>query len=216
MLFRSYLRVSRLVVGKRDGSGSVELEQLERDTRVAVRAGSSVAMFAIESDDYAFTRASDQHLPGSSGTVVFNLPKKGFYQLWIVFAYATPLDLVLQTNNCLLFFNKQSPIRNGFQLQETDRNSRYANRYLAWWQPANTALRFTTINHQVKNQCRFVDARHQPVPVTEKGRLNHYQIEAPANAGGRVVYYYNDSYRLPPVLKSSQNYYFFLKSPIRN
>ncbi|MBF3231923.1 transporter substrate-binding domain-containing protein, partial [Pseudomonas aeruginosa] len=38
-----YLRVSRLVVGKRDGSGSVELEQLERDTRVAVRAGSSVA-----------------------------------------------------------------------------------------------------------------------------------------------------------------------------
>ncbi|MGG2002141.1 transporter substrate-binding domain-containing protein [Pseudomonas aeruginosa] len=38
-----YLRVSRLVGGKRDGSGSVELEQLERDTRVAVRAGSSVA-----------------------------------------------------------------------------------------------------------------------------------------------------------------------------
>lgn len=199
-----------------DGPASIRIRFQAAQNQVSRPAGSSVAMFAIESDDYAFTRASDQHLPGSSGTVVFNLPKKGFYQLWIMFAYATPLDLVLQTNNCLLFFNKQSPIRNGFQLQETDRNSRYSNRYLAWWQPANTALRFTTINHQVKNQCRFVDARHQPIPVTEKGRLNHYQIEAPANAGGRVVYYYNDSYRLPPVLKSSQNYYFFLKSPIRN
>ena len=91
----------------------------------------------------------------------------------------------------------------------------YSNRYLACWQGANTDIQLTTINHQAKNQCRFVDAKNIPIPVTEGGRLNHYRIAAPASRAGRVLYFSNDSYRLPPVLKSRFDFYFFLKAPSR-
>lgn len=71
LLSDPYLRVSRLVAGKYDGSGSAELEQLERDTRVAVRTSSSVANYPSS------TYSSLQRAPANSEREVLRVTFAG-------------------------------------------------------------------------------------------------------------------------------------------
>lgn len=168
-----------------------------------------VALAGIESNDYRFIQSVNIYKENSEGLLQFQLPKKGFYKLYLSQFNGTHISYTIYPGKSLFYHHKKSIPATGIILQD---NSNYPNKYLGIYY--SDKINFSNMYADAHNTSAFYNSNGSKLIVSPLSEQFMHSISIPQQAQNNFVYYENNLYRWQPVLKSGLSYYFFLKTPM--
>ncbi len=174
-----------------------------------------VAMIAVESNDYSFINNNTIIKENSNGTIIFQLPAKGHYRLYLSQYNATHICYVIYPGKNLFYQNKKSLLMNGLVMQDADKKQPYPNKYIAFYAPPVDSIFFSNLYYSATNTSDLYTESGEPIPVTENLLTFYNSAAVPKNQQTNFIFYENSLFRWPPVLKNAAPYYFFLKFPLK-
>lgn len=170
-----------------------------------------IAIVEILKEDYSYINTRFIFSAGPTGTLTFDLPAKGRYILRLSQYHATKMNYVLYPGKNLFYVNKKSIPMNGIRLQY-EGNKNYDNKRLAFLAPADGRVRYSLFYTDASNTIQLFDYKAASIPTAPFPGANVLQSENKI-AAGQLIYYENEVFRWPPVIKNTAPYYFFLKNP---
>ncbi len=172
-----------------------------------------IAVISVESNDYHYIKTDFLFKENSTGEVIYQLPVKGHYRLYLSQYNATHIKYVIYPGNTLFYHNKKSILMNGLKLQDDETINAYSNKYLAIYVPPADSLYFSNYYTGTPNTSHLYTASGGNIPVHTN--LLYNSAPLPKKRENNFIFYENSTYRWPPVLKNTAPYYFFLKYPLK-
>ena len=184
----------------------------QTDSSKAKNKTGHVAIISIESANYTFLKTNIIYKANSAGTIVYQLPAKGHYRLYLSQYNATHVSYVIYPGKNLFYHNKKSIMMNGLLMQDQES---YPNKYLAIYAPAADSLYFSNLYIASSNTSRLYSAAGKPIKVYATTQAFYNAAAVPKEQKNNFIFYGNSLYRWPPVLKNTAPYYFFFRYPLR-
>lgn len=182
------------------------------DSSKALKKTGHVAIISVESDDYKFIKTNVIYKENSKGIIIYQLPSKGHYRLYLSQYNATHVSYVIYPGANLFYHNKKSILMNALLMQDQEN---YPNKYLAIYAPTADSLFFSNLYIGSGNTSRLYSATGKPIKVNATTQAFYNAAAVPKGQKNNFLFYENSLYRWPPILKNTAPYYFFLKYPLR-
>ncbi|MFT3908782.1 MAG: DUF4838 domain-containing protein [Ferruginibacter sp.] len=174
-----------------------------------------VTIVSVESADYKFLKTDIVYKGNSNGTLIYNIPSKGHYRLYLSQYNSTHTSYVIYPGKNIFYDNKKSIMPNCMLLQDYEKKNYCSNKWLAIYAPPVDSLHFCNFYIESVNTSRFYDATGKALTVRPGKQPFYNSVAVPKNQKDNFLFFENSSYRLPPVLKNTAPYYFFLKYPLK-
>jgi Domain of unknown function (DUF4838) len=173
----------------------------------------STGFVAMAGHDYTYQKENYLQKGQTKGSLVFKLPKKGHYILWLAQNNATGFNYTLRPGKSLVYLNKKAIPMNGIMLLDEPANKEKTNRLLAFYVPGVDSVQYNMLYSDCVNYVKLYNAKGKALPQNEKQSPFKISVAIPPADTNNFVFMSNGVYRWPPVLKNVPPYYFFLKYP---
>jgi hypothetical protein len=173
----------------------------------------STGFVTIMSQDYTYLKETYLQQGQTRGILVFDLPKKGHYVLWLAQNNATGFAYTIRPGKNLVYINKKAIPMNGIMLLDVPSNKEKTNEQLAFYVPRVDSVHYTMLNADCVNYVQLYNARGKALPQSDKQATFKISVAIPPTDANNFVFMANGVFRWPPVLRNVPPYYFFLKYP---
>jgi Domain of unknown function (DUF4838) len=175
----------------------------------------SSGFVSVLGDDYNFAVENYIQPQKQKGTLTFNLPKKGHYQLTLAQNNSTGIAFTVLPGKNLLYINKKTIPMNGTLLLDQPDNIFKANKYLAIYAPAVDSVYYNLIGYDCVNYVQLYNSAGKALQQNITQSPVHISAKLSAADKNNFLFMSNGVYRWTPVLKNVPPYYFFLKFPAK-
>ena len=176
------------------------------------QAADKIAIVSVESIDYSFIKNNFIKSENSNGMIVYHLPSKGRYRLYLSQYNATHLNYIIYPRGNLFFHDKYSLLMNGLMLQDSSKY--YPNNQLAFIAPKTDSIYFRNAYYNVTNTVSLFNSAGKNIPVNNSRQPFVNAAANPKSSPG-FVFFSNSIFRWPLVLVNSPPVYFFLRFPLK-
>ena len=175
----------------------------------------SVAIIAIEKNDYSYLKYNYINKENSKGVVNYYLPTAGHYKLYLSRLDATHVDFIIYPGNNLFYHNKKSIPMDMILMQDDKDNNKYPNKQLAIFTSTINELQFSYRYWDCVNTQTFSSATGTLINANTKNQPSFISVPLQKNQPYPFVFYSNSQFRWPPVLINTPAYFFFLQYPFK-
>ncbi|MEO6491058.1 MAG: DUF4838 domain-containing protein [Ferruginibacter sp.] len=173
-----------------------------------------VAIVSVESADHTFLQLHEVNKENSSGKLIYFLPAKGHYKLYLSQYQATPVTYIIYPGKNLFYLAKRSIPMNGIMIQDNEKPNKYSNKYLAVPIPRADSLYFSNRYWNSTNTIKLYSEKGEQILVnsSREPMLNSADIHNSSKSS--FIFFDNEVFRWPPIFKNTASYFFFLKYPL--
>ena len=194
--------------------GSLKINYQAGTAQIKNSKKDKIAIISVEKEDYSFIKNNLLYNENSAGTIIYRIPAKGYYKLYLSQYDATHVNYVIYPGKNLFYIDKRMILSNAMQLQDNAEKNNYSNKWLAFIATGDS-IYFQNFCKECKNSIRLYTEAGKNIPVNSSRQPYINSAAVPLNRKTSFIFFDNNVFRWPALFKNSPPYYFFLKYPIK-
>jgi hypothetical protein len=195
--------------------GNIAVDYVAEQSKFASDKISTTGFLSLQNKNY--TLLSEVYLyPGKpKGRILFNLPQKGRYTLFIAQQHHTAVSFTIRPNKNLLYVNQRVLPMNAVLLQDDRMVNPADNKYLAVYAPGMDSITYSMLYNDAINMVELYNYKGNLLKLENKRSPFHISCFLKKEDKRHFVYFSNKVFRWPPVFKNIPPWFFFIKFPVK-